>query len=127
MVIMHKHLSILFMSFLFLFISCSEKKENIKVQKYQKGFRYEKNGWIYLHIEGDPYERGFQHGYLVAKEYIDAYKCYSDMMFQTSGIEMDFIVKEAVKMYKDKIPKELLDEMSGIAAGVSARGYRGRG
>ena len=34
----------------------------------EKGFRYEKNGWIYVHIEGQPYERGFQHGYLLAKE-----------------------------------------------------------
>ena len=27
-----------------------------------KGYRYDKNGWIYLHIEGGPFERGFQRG-----------------------------------------------------------------
>jgi hypothetical protein len=33
-----------------------------------KANRHEKNGLIYLHIEGNPEERGFQHGYLVARE-----------------------------------------------------------
>lgn len=33
-----------------------------------KANRHEKNGWIYLHIEGAAKERGFQHGYLLAKE-----------------------------------------------------------
>src|SRR6266849_3684011 len=34
----------------------------------RRGNRHEKHGWIYLHIEGAPRERGFQHGYLLAPE-----------------------------------------------------------
>ena len=37
-----------------------------------KANRHEKSGWIYLHIEGKPEERGFQHGYLLAKEIKEA-------------------------------------------------------
>ena len=33
-----------------------------------KADMHQKAGWIYLHIEGFPEERGFQHGYLLAKE-----------------------------------------------------------
>src|SRR5262245_10265211 len=33
-----------------------------------KGYRFDSDGWIYVHIEGDPHERGYQHGFLVAKE-----------------------------------------------------------
>jgi len=33
-----------------------------------KGYRYDENGWIFLHIEGEPFERGFQRGYLTANE-----------------------------------------------------------
>ena len=33
-----------------------------------KGKRLERAGWIYLHVEGDADDRGFQHGYLLAKE-----------------------------------------------------------
>jgi hypothetical protein len=34
----------------------------------QKAYRFDKNGWIQLHIEGGPYERGYQHGFLLARE-----------------------------------------------------------
>src|ERR1700743_1350154 len=30
--------------------------------------REDKNGWIYVHLEGSPHDVGYQHGYLVAKE-----------------------------------------------------------
>ena len=38
------------------------------LKTYGKGYRFDKNSWICVHIEGEPYERGFQHGYLVASE-----------------------------------------------------------
>ena len=119
-----KNIIISFLLIVFSLVSCTSKKENIKVQKYHKGFRYDKNGWIYLHIEGEPYERGFQHGYLIAKEYKEAYNCYNDIMFFTAGIKMDFLIDSAIKLQKNKIPLELLEEMRGIAAGMSARGYK---
>ena len=37
-----------------------------------KAKRFERAGWIYLHVEGEPRERGFQHGYLLAREIGDA-------------------------------------------------------
>src|SRR5689334_15624142 len=33
-----------------------------------RAYRSETNGWIYLHLEGPATERGFQHGYLLARE-----------------------------------------------------------
>ena len=33
-----------------------------------RGYRYPQAGWIVLHIEGEPYERGYQHGRLLAPE-----------------------------------------------------------
>ncbi|MBI3887182.1 MAG: hypothetical protein HY302_15860 [Opitutae bacterium] len=36
-------------------------------QRLAKGHRHEKAGWTYLHLEGEARERGFQHGYLMAK------------------------------------------------------------
>ena len=40
-------------------------------KQYGKGFRYNIQGWVYIHIEGDPYERGYQYGYLGYEEIID--------------------------------------------------------
>ena len=34
--------------------------------------RFERGGWIYVHLEGAPEEIGFQHGYLLANEIGDA-------------------------------------------------------
>ncbi len=38
------------------------------VQTFGPAYRYPAAGWIYLHIEGQPYERGYQHGHLMARE-----------------------------------------------------------
>src|SRR4051794_39987755 len=35
------------------------------------GYRYPQAGWIVVHIEGAPYERGYQHGQLLAAELAD--------------------------------------------------------
>jgi len=32
------------------------------------GARKDVNGWIYISIHGEPYERGYAHGHLVARE-----------------------------------------------------------
>src|ERR1035437_7862142 len=45
-----------------------DKLTNEQKTWLSKANRHEKNGWIYLHIEGSPEERGFQHGFLLAKE-----------------------------------------------------------
>ncbi len=32
------------------------------VERFGAGYRYPQAGWVVLHIEGEPYERGVQHG-----------------------------------------------------------------
>jgi hypothetical protein len=38
------------------------------VQRSGKGYRYPQCGWIVVHLEGAPYERGHQYGQLLAGE-----------------------------------------------------------
>jgi hypothetical protein len=38
------------------------------VETFGPAYRYPAAGWIYLHIEGQPFERGYQHGHLMARE-----------------------------------------------------------
>ncbi|HEX2281499.1 MAG TPA: twin-arginine translocation signal domain-containing protein, partial [Thermomicrobiales bacterium] len=49
----------------------------------ERASRDDVNGWIHLKIEGMPFERGFQHGYLAAAEYADALRVYEAMTYQT--------------------------------------------
>jgi hypothetical protein len=80
------------------------------------------NGWIWLKTQGEPFARGFQHGYLTAAEYADAIRVYQEMTLQTTGFDYSFFVEKAAALHKDKITPELLEEMNGIAAGYTKAG-----
>ena len=56
-----------------LWAFCSLAQSQPSLSPEQKSWlanarRFERGGWIYLHTEGEARERGFQHGYLLAKE-----------------------------------------------------------
>jgi len=37
-------------------------------------YRFERGGWVYVHLEGSPREIGYQHGHLLAAEIFDAFQ-----------------------------------------------------
>src|SRR5437016_11996481 len=47
------------------------------VQRYGPAYRYPQDGWIVLHIEGEPYDRGVQHGRLLAPEIAAHVRCFA--------------------------------------------------
>ncbi len=107
---------------------------------YGEGSRYNIQGWIYVAIAGDAYERGYQHGYLLASEIVDMVNRWSYMIHHYPHIERissrfsderfhrlserwwDFCVQRCYKMYWHLIPTEYQHEIQGIADGVGARG-----
>src|SRR5262249_52916655 len=46
-------------------------------QRYGPAYRYPQAGWTVLHIEGAPYERGYQHGRLMPSEIAGAMRCFA--------------------------------------------------
>jgi hypothetical protein len=50
------------------------------VQRYGPAYRFPQAGWIVLHIEGKPYERGYQHGRLLAPEIAGYLRCFAAML-----------------------------------------------
>lgn len=92
------------------------------VQTFGPAYRYPAAGWIYLHIEGKPYERGYQHGHLMAREipeYLE--RCAS---IQGSKEHWDDYRKLANSLFLRGFDQELLEEMRGIADGASDAGAR---
>ena len=79
-------------------------------------------GWIIVHTEGTPMERGFQHGYILANEFKEAWRVASYMCVQTTGMDFSFFVNKAVELYGEKMPEYLVQEMTGIAAGLTKAG-----
>lgn len=81
------------------------------------------NGWTHLSVQGTPYECGYQNGYHLVEEYQDAIRVYTYMTMQSFGVEYEFFVKTAVKLHKDKLPAYQLEELQGMADGLTDAGY----
>ena len=87
-----------------------------------KATRHEKNGWTYLHIEGAPRERGFQHGYLMTKEIEEAIRMLSVSWNYQTAMDWRWLIRKAAEMLTPKIDSENLAEIEGIAEGMKANG-----
>jgi hypothetical protein len=87
-----------------------------------KANRHEKNGWVYLHIEGKPAERGFQHGYLLAKEIKEALRQMSAVWHYQTSLDWQWLVDRSAKMFNSRIDAENMEEMEGIVEGMKAAG-----
>jgi hypothetical protein len=87
-----------------------------------KANRHERNGWIYLHIEGTPEERGFQHGYLLSKEIKEALREMSVVWNYQTALDWQWLVQKGGKMFTHKTDAENLEEIDGIVEGMKAAG-----
>jgi hypothetical protein len=96
------------------------------VKTFGPAYRYPSAGWIYLHIEGEPYERGYQHGYLMSRE-IPEYmaRCAADI--GTNSESWDGLRTQANALFLRGFDREILEEMRGIADGASDAGARWTG
>ena len=100
------------------------KRSRTNHKTYKKGYGFDEYGWRYVHIEGEPFERGEQYGFLTADLYAEFLDSLKAMTYEETGCSYDFFVKQAVRMHKDKIPHELLEEMRGYASGLEKAGVK---
>src|SRR5262245_19922540 len=99
------------------------KPDPRSVQRCGPAYRYPQAGWIVLHIEGEPYERGYQHGKLLAKEiadYIDTLAKYRSPDGPEAAWRELRIMANA--LFLRRYSAEYLEEMKGIADGEAAGG-----
>ena len=87
-----------------------------------KGKRFERAGWIYLHVEGEARDRGFQHGYLLSKEIGEGVQDTRAGWEHQSAMSWHWLVTNASAIFIPKIDPENLAELDGIAAGARAGG-----
>jgi len=60
-----------------------------------KARRFERHGWIYLHVEGEPKDRGFQHGYLLAPEIAEGLRITRAGWEHDSAMTWSWLVERA--------------------------------
>jgi len=97
------------------------------IMKLKNGICYDLNGWKYISIRGSPKERGYAHGYFVAKEFKEIQKMLNFIIYEDFGETWDFFIEAAKSLYNDKLKEEFHEfylEMEGIAAGINAGGTK---
>ncbi|MBU1118381.1 hypothetical protein KKH43_00680 [Patescibacteria group bacterium] len=92
-------------------------KHNLK-----NAYRFEREGWVYLHIEGEPFERGYQHGYYLSDELTQIYRNLKYLTYIDTGKDWDFFVESARDLFVKHMDDEYIEEMKGIAKGASDHG-----
>jgi hypothetical protein len=95
------------------------------VRTFGPAYRYPAAGWIYLHIEGAPYERGYQHGFLMAREipeYLE--RCAADLGVKIDQQGWTELRTSANALFLRGFDREILEEMRGIADGATAAGAK---
>ncbi len=93
------------------------------VQQLLPAYRYPQAGWVIMHIEGEPYERGVQHGKLLAPEiadYVHALAIFYEP--KSPNVAWKLIRKLTKVLFLNGFSQEQLQEMKGIADGASAVG-----
>jgi hypothetical protein len=93
------------------------------VVTYKAGYRYSQAGWIVVHIEGEPYERGYQQGRLLAQEiaaHIRMLATERSVKAPADGWQSARQLTNAV--FLRTIDREFLEEMKGIADGATDAG-----
>ena len=95
------------------------------VKRYGPAFRYPLAGWTVLHVEGEPYERGYQHGRLMAEEIAGYLKSLAAQQSHTAPADGWNLTRTLVNVaFLRKFDREYLDEMKGIADGAAGAGAK---
>jgi len=107
------------------------------INYYGNGYRYNIQGWVYLHLEGNPYEIGYQYGYLASKEIIDMMQRWSYFSSKDNYMKKIYPLKfnfkqydwlaekwwdiccdTSMKKFLKQVPEEYIQEMKGMADGL---------
>ena len=95
------------------------------VQRWGPAYRYPQAGWTVLHIEGEPYERGVQHGRLLAPEIAAHVRCFAATQTPKAPAEGWKHTRTLVNaLFLRRYDREYLEEMKGIADGAAAAGAK---
>ena len=86
--------------------------------------RPDRNGWVYVHLEGPPKQLGYQHGYLLAPEIEEDQKIIAMLLERDTKQDWSFFRNAAKEIMWPHIEQEYRDELQGIAEGLHAHGVK---
>jgi hypothetical protein len=93
------------------------------VARYGPAYRYPQAGWVVVHVEGEPYPRGYQQGRLLAKEIAAYVRMLSTELSPKAPADgWKSARRLANALFLRQIDREFLEEMKGIADGATDAG-----
>jgi Phospholipase B len=90
--------------------------------RLKNSYRFERDQWIYVHLEGSPSDIGFQHGSLLAEEIKGALLAMKTRTLHDTKRDWNFYRKTSQEMLWPHIDAEYQQELQGIADGVKSKG-----
>lgn len=82
--------------------------------------RENKNGWVYVHLQGSPADVGYQHGYLLANEIDTTIRMLQYFLQHETGKDWQFFRNAAQSFLWNKLEPEYKAEINGISEGLAA-------
>jgi hypothetical protein len=67
----------------------------------KNGTSYEKNGWKYVSVSGNPKERGYAYGYICANDFKEIQKTLHFLMIEAYGLEWEYFIENINKDFKE--------------------------
>lgn len=90
----------------------------------KNAYRFDRGGWVYVHIEGAPHDLGYQHGYLLAPEIDKAFQAVKFHDTYRTKRDWTFFRDTAKNILWPHIDDEYRQELQGIADGLNAKGVK---
>jgi hypothetical protein len=90
--------------------------------RLKNSYRFERDQWIYVHLEGSPFNLGFQHGSLLSAEIEDAFKAVQFHDTHRTKKDWAWFRATAKDVLWPHIEDEYRQELQGIADGVKSKG-----
>jgi hypothetical protein len=92
--------------------------------RLKSSYRFTRDKWIYVHLEGSPADMGYQHGYLLAPEIADGFAVVKFKNTHSTKRDWEFFRETAKTVLWPGIDPEYQQELQGIADGVKSRGVQ---
>ena len=112
-----KKYSFYFIISILVFNSCTNAPE--KKDRLAESSREDKNGWIYVHLEGSPADIGYQHGYLLANDIDTSIQAVAYLFQHDTHRDWEFYRNAAKNFLWPRLEREYKDEINGIVEGLN--------
>src|SRR3982751_4132700 len=98
---------------MFTFLAAALLLQSAHPGHLSQGTREDRDGWIYIHVQGSPHDVGYEHATLLAPELDDALKAVKVEMAGDTGKDWTWFRETAYTLYWKKLDPEYQQEMVG--------------